>query len=114
MVAHSSPIQVTDIEAGTFSTDAVKSMVSTEAHPSYSKPTLVGNRTRDRFSGNAFPPGTPPVSAAAKIIYELTDLKRPPSHLPLGIDAVEAAKKKYAALLANAEKVASWSEGLVA
>lgn len=92
----------------------MKSIVRVETHPAYTKTTLKGNQFKNQFPDNAFPSGTPPVSAAVNVIYKLTELKNPPSHLPLGVDAIEAAKKKYAQLLADAEKLVSWSEGLVA
>ena len=61
---------------------------------------------------NDWPAGTPPVSAAVKTIYKLAHVEDPPLLLPLGKDAVLAAKKRSAELLANVEKVASWSEGM--
>ena len=102
------------MEPGAFSTDAFKSLVRTEAHTAYSKPTMPGIQIKEHFSGDSFPPGTPPVSAAVKVIYKLTEIEKPPTRLPLGLDAIKAAKKKYAELLANAERLEPWSEGLIA
>ena len=102
------------MEPGAFSTDACKNFVRTEAHAAYSNPVLPGIYIKKHFSGDSFPPGTPPVSAAVKVIYKVTEIEKPPSRLPLGLDAIKAAKKKYAELLANAERLEPWSEGLIA
>ena len=105
-------MQVSLIEAGIFSTKGLQNMVRAEEHPAYAKAALEPNNLKNFLTGESWPPGTPPVSAAVKVIYELAQVEDPPRHLPLGKDAVQAAKKRAAALLENAEEVASCSEGL--
>ncbi|EPS98220.1 NAD-binding protein [Fomitopsis schrenkii] len=95
-------IKIIEVESGAFNTNVMQSTVRTEAHPAYSKPTLVGNQVRNLLAGTTSPPGTPTLSEA----------EDPPRHLPLGKDAVKKAQTRSAELLENAQKVASWSEGL--
>ncbi|KAI0725857.1 hypothetical protein C8Q72DRAFT_930941 [Fomitopsis betulina] len=102
------------LEAGGFSTNALQSLVRTEGHPAYSKPTPATSGLRELLSGRSHPPGTPLVSAGVKVIYKLSEVEDPPRHLPLGNDAVQVAQSRSAELLENARKTASWSEGLAA
>ncbi|KAI0725305.1 hypothetical protein C8Q72DRAFT_877475 [Fomitopsis betulina] len=98
-------IKISEVEAGAFSTNALQAMVRTADHPAYTNPALGANQHKTFLAGSSFPPETPPVSAA---------VEDPPRHLPLGNDAVQPAQSKSAELLENAQKVASWSESLVA
>ena len=47
-----------------------------------------------------------------EVVYKLAALEDPPLHFPLGKDAVGAVRAKTSALLSDAEKYESWSEGL--
>ena len=47
-----------------------------------------------------------------EVVYKLATLEDLPLHFPLGKDAVGAVRAKTSALLSDAEKFESWSEGL--
>lgn len=92
----------------------MQNMQRTDPHPAYAKPTSASSKLRAYFTGDTFPPGTPPVAAGVEVIYKVAALPDPPLNFPLGKDAVGAAKARIAAEQEVAEKWASWSDNLAA
>ncbi len=100
--------QVTIVEPGVFATNAFAATWA-PAHPAYSNPELP--TTALRASWDKYVPSGDP-RKAMEIVYKLATLEQPPLHFPLGKDAVAIARTKSGALLADADKYESWSEGL--
>lgn len=95
-----------------FHTDAPKKLGAGDgySHPAYSDPTLPSVALRSFFQ-NTERYGRDPAKGVQRI-YDLSLLPEPPLRFPLGPDAVDGVKSQVKLVEKDAEKYASWSEGL--
>ena len=80
-------------------------------HPAYDRPELPTAAFKSLWvSGGFVAPGD--ARKGMEKVYNLASLEQPPLRLPLGKEAVAAARAKTSAFLADTVKYESWSEGL--
>ncbi|EPT03142.1 NAD-binding protein [Fomitopsis schrenkii] len=101
-------IKIIVVAPGAFSTPALSKITPIPPHPAYEKQLAT---TRALFSMDYFPGMQDPVKGV-EVLYRIAALPDPPVFLPLGVDAVEMAKKKSEERAKAIEVAAPWSEEL--
>ncbi|KAH9940608.1 hypothetical protein B0H21DRAFT_754359 [Amylocystis lapponica] len=103
-------IKITIVEAGWFRTEIMgERMVRTIPHPAYCEPNSKTADFRKYLEANPLVRGD--TSLGMQVIYRLAALPDPPLHFPLGMDSVEAVRRKTARLISITDQFSSWSEG---
>ncbi|TFK83918.1 NAD-P-binding protein [Polyporus arcularius HHB13444] len=102
-------IKITLIEPGSFDTELIRKTTFSNPHPAYDNPDLPFTRLRESWSTRV---GRGDSRKAVQAFYKLADLKDPPLHFIVGVDANEMARKKLADLQASLDLYESWSVGL--
>ena len=101
---------MTIIEPGWIRTPAPAKATWSPEHPAYLNPKLPATHVRRAGLDNAVV--WKDAKRSAEVFYKVASLHNPPLHLVVGKDAIEATRKKIAALIADLEAYEAWSEGL--
>ena len=104
------PTQVTLIEPGCIRTKWTANVAWSPAHPAYENTSLPGAHVRSVGWERAMTWKDGRRSAEA--FYRIASVPNPPLHFLVGKDAIEATRKKIAALSADIDAYEAWSEGL--
>ncbi len=102
--------QVTIIEPGWIRTSAVLRATWSPEHPAYQNPDLPTTHIRRIGMGNAVT--WKDAKRSAEAFYKIVCVPNPPLHFVVGKDAMEGARKKIAALVADIDAYEALSEGL--
>ena len=107
-----SPLQVTLIEPGWIRTvGASKGPLMSQEHPAYQNPNLPVTRMRTGgLEEGAI--AWKDAKRSAEAFYKIACVTNPPLHFVVGKDAIEATRKKIAALVADIDTYEGMSEGL--
>lgn len=96
------------VAPGAFSTPALSKIVPIPPHPAYEKQFAAA---RVLFSTDYFPGMQDPIKGV-DVLYRVATLPDPPAFLPLGVDSIEMARKKWEERAKAIEAAAPWSEEL--
>ena len=103
-------IEVTIIEPGWIRTPGATEAIWTPEHPTYRNPNLPV--TQMRAVGMEKAVTWKDAKRSAEAFYKVACLPDPPLHVLVGKDAINATRKKIAALTANIDTYEALSEGL--
>ncbi|KAI1789984.1 NAD-P-binding protein [Ganoderma leucocontextum] len=103
-------IKVTNIEPGWIRTEVVQKATWSPEHPAYQNPDLP--TTHIRRVGLDKIVAWKDAKRSAEAFYKIACVPNPPLHFVVGKDAIDAARKKIAALSADIDVYEAWSEGL--
>ena len=96
------------VTPGAFSTPELSKIILIQPHPAYEKQLAAA---RALFSMD-YVPGMQDPLKGIDIIYRVAMLPDPPAFLPLGLDSIEMARKKWEERARAIEAAAPWSEDL--
>lgn len=103
--------QVIVVEPGNFTTSSASKAVNVPPHPVYTKPTNPAATLREWAKRGIANEGKD-AGKAVQPMYEIAQIPDPPLHFLLGKDAIQWVRGQIAEVLADMDRVVSWSDGL--